>query len=362
MKRVLPLIIVIVLLASCKKSENDFIWERSYGKGTALFVKTTPDSGLIASGEVTGKPYLIRLNSSRKLILEYKGESAGLFSSVWFDTSGYIAGGNSGGKMLLARLSPKGTNLWNKSFDAGFNVDYSKLFYTGRGTLLAIGTASPDSSGSGATGLLFVRFDTTGNIIKVKNMMEATFISANNAVVDNSGNVFLAVTKKGVSSKTKASVAKYNDQLLKLWETDLFNNPDFGAASLAIKTDESGNVFVAGKTELSATNSVLNKSFLASLNPAGYVTWKRYLENSNEGSSIIFYGIANLMMLNKNCFVINILNPVDGADAGRVQTLNLCSSDNTDALGSDLDINYDKYILIAGSRGGSFYLALKSYR
>ena len=110
------------------------------------------------------------LTTTRKLILEYKGESAGLFSSVWFDTSGYIAGGNSGGKMLLARLSPKGTKLWDKSFDAGFNVDYSKLFYTGSGTLLAIGTASPDSSGSGATGLLFVRFDTTGNIIKVKNI------------------------------------------------------------------------------------------------------------------------------------------------------------------------------------------------
>lgn len=362
MKRVFPLIVVIVLLASCKKSESDFIWERSYGKGMALFVRTSSDSGLIACGEVTGKPYLIRLDNTRKLILEYKGEYAGLFSSVWFDTSGYIAGGNSGGKMSLVRLSPKGINLWDKSLDAGFNVDYSKLFYTGNGILLAIGTASPDSSGSGATGLLFVRFDTTGNIINVKKITETDFVSANNAVVDNSGNVFLALTRKGVSSKTKASVAKYNDQLQKLWETDLFNNPGFGAASLAIRTDGSGNVFVAGKTELSSTSGVLNNSFLASLNPAGYVTWKRYLENSNEGSSIIFDGITNLMMLNKNCFIINILNPVDGTDAGRIRTLSLCSSENTDALGSDLDINYDKYVLIAGSRGGSFYLAMKSYK
>ena len=119
MKRVFPLIVVIVLLASCKKSESDFIWERSYGKGTALFVRTSSDSGLIACGEVTGKPYLIRLDNTRKLILEYKGEYAGLFSSVWFDTSGYIAGGNSGGKMSLVRLSPKGINLWDKSLDAG---------------------------------------------------------------------------------------------------------------------------------------------------------------------------------------------------------------------------------------------------
>ena len=67
-------------------------------------------------------------------------------------------------------------------------------------------------------------------------------------------------------------------------------------------------------------------------------------------------------MLNKNCFIINILNPEDGTDAGRIRTLSLCSSESTDAMGSDLDINYDKYIVIAGSRGGSFYLAMKSFR
>jgi hypothetical protein len=362
MKNVFPLIIVIVLLASCKKSESDFIWERSYGKGTALFVRTSADSGLISSGEVTGKPYIIRLNNTRKLILEYKGEVAGLFSSAWSDTSGYIAAGNSGGKMLLTRLGRSGIKLWDKTLDAGFNVDYSKLFYTGNGALLAIGTASPDSSGSGPTGLLFVRFDTTGNIINIKKITEPAFISSNSAVVDNSGNFFLAVTRKGVSSKSKASVAKFNDQLQKLWETDLFNNPDFGAASLAIRTDGSGNVFVAGKTELSSANGMLCSSFLASLNPAGSVIWKRYLEKSNEGSSLILDGTTNLMMLNKNCFILNILNPVDGTDAGRIRTLSLCSSENTDALGSDMDISYDKYLMIAGSRGGSFYLAMKSYR
>src|SRR5450759_2236468 len=101
MKRLIPVFILIILLSSCKKSESDFIWEKSYGKGEALFIKTSSDSGFAACGEMGGKPYFIRLNKNRRLVVDFSGENAGLFNSAWFDTSGYITGGNSDGKMLL---------------------------------------------------------------------------------------------------------------------------------------------------------------------------------------------------------------------------------------------------------------------
>jgi hypothetical protein len=364
MKRLIPVLILIILLSSCRKNESDFIWEKSYGKGEALFIRTSSDSGFFACGEVEGNPYFIRLNKNRSLILDFKSENPGLFSSVWFDTSGYITGGNSDGKMLLMRYSPEGNSLWEKSLDAGFKIDYTNLFYTGNGNLLAVGTPSPDSSGSGANGLLFVRFDTTGQIISENKIEETSFVSANDAVVDNAGNIYLALTRKDTGTKPKASVAKYNDLFQKLWETELFNNPSFAAASMAIKLDGSGNIYVAGKTELPVEAGTLNNSFLVSLNNTGSdrVSWenKRYLENSNTGAALIFDEVGNLMMLNKNCFIINIVNPEDGTDAGRIRMFSLCDSYNTDALGADLDINYDKNILVAGSSGGSFYLALKS--
>ena len=49
-------------------------------------------------------------------ILEFRSENHGLFSSAWFDTSGYIAGGNSAGKMLLMRYSAKGTIVMGKIY------------------------------------------------------------------------------------------------------------------------------------------------------------------------------------------------------------------------------------------------------
>ena len=361
MRRLIPLlIIVLILFASCRKTESDFLWEKSYGNGEALFLNTSSDSGLIACGQVGGKPYFIRLDKARHLEMELTGESQGLFSSAWFDTSGYITGGSTEGKMLLMRHSIEGNKLWEKSLDAGFKIDYTNLYYTGNGNLLAIGTASPDSSESGATGILFVRFDTTGVLITENEITETNFVSANKADVDNAGNIFLALTRKKIGSKSKASVAKFNDQFQKLWEKELYNNPDFGAASTAILLDATGNVFVAGRTELAVEDGALNNSFIASLTNTGSILWKKYLENSNTGAALTFDDNNNILMLNTNCFIVNVLSTTDGSDEGRVRMFSLCDSYNTDALGADIDINYDNNILVAGTRGGSFYLALKS--
>ena len=227
MKRLIPLLILIMMLSSCRKSENDFIWEESYGKGEAIFLKTSTDSGFIACGEMDGKPYLVRLTKTRSISIDIDGEKPGLFSSAWFDTSGYVTGGNSAGKMLLMRHTPEGSKVWELSLDGGFKIDFTNLFYTGNGNLLAIGTASPDSADYGATGLLFVRFDTTGQIITESKITESTFISANGAAIDNEGNIFLALTRQTGSTKPKASVAKFNDLFQKLWERELYNNPSF---------------------------------------------------------------------------------------------------------------------------------------
>jgi hypothetical protein len=359
-KRLIPLFIFMIMFSYCKKSETDFIWEKSYGRGEAYFMRSISDSGIIACGEMDGKPYLIRLGKNRNITSEISGENSGLFSSVWYDTSGYITGGNNDGEMLLMRHSITGTKLWELSLDAGYRVDFTLLFYKGNGNLLALGTASADSSDSGATGLLFVSFDTTGQIISESNLTETTFISAEGATLDSEGNLYLALTRKGASAKPKASIAKYNDLYQKLWETELYNNPDFGAASLDIILDGSENIYASGKTELSTEGGSLNNSFLASLTSAGSVRWKKYFENSNAGSSLIFDNSGDLMMLNENCFIINIAHSDDGSESGRIRMFDVCDPYNSDAFGSDLDVNYDGNLIVAGKRGGNFYLALKS--
>jgi hypothetical protein len=250
--------------------------------------------------------------------------------------------------------------VWDTILTTTKYIDQASLCYLGNGNLLAVGTTNPDSISSLVTGLLFVWFDTTGSVTNRREIKESSSISANKIVTDNSGNIYLALTRRNIGAKSKATIAKYNSQLQILWEKELYNNPSFGASSLGIALDNSGNVYVSGKTELSMTDGVFNNSFLASITSTGSVRWKKYLENSNSGSSVTLDDTGLVLMLNLNCFIISRLDPADGTDSGRIRVFDACDSYKTDALGFDFDINYDGNILMAGSKGGGFYLVLKS--
>ena len=110
------------------------------------------------------------------------------------------------------------------------------------------------------------------------------------------------------------------------------------------------------KLRLSGVSGSSDNTFSAKLDNAGTVKWKKYLESSNSGSSVRIDENGQLLMLNHNCFIINILNPVDGSAAGIIRTFDACDAKNTDAFGQDFDINYDGNLIMAGSKGGGFYL------
>ena len=360
MKKLIALLSLILIVVSCKKETSNFIWERSFGLGNAFFVGPTPDSGLIGCGMMNGKPYLIKLSKEKSIVSDFTREGNGLFSSAWSDASCIIAGGSSNGKMFLSRISNKGTKVWDTTFTTSFPVIITSLLYTGSGNFLAVGSADPDSSGYTGTGLLFVRFDTTGQILVKNEIADTKFLAAGDAVVDNGGNIYLAMTRRNPGAKSKAGVAKYNSNFQKLWETDLYNNPDVTSVCRGIELGGTDSVYVTGKTEVARTEGTLDNSFIASLSKTGITGKKKYLENSNSGVNLVFKSNDHIVMLNKNCFFISIVDPMNGYNAERFRVFSACNAYNTDALGTDLDINYDGNILLAGSKGGNFYLALKS--
>jgi len=361
MKNLFSFLFLLFLLSSCNKKENDdLLWERSFGKGEALSIKASADSGFAACGSVAGKPYFVRLAKDRTISIEIKSDAQGLFSSFWFDASGYINAGNSAGKMLVMRHSRSGDVLWEKTIDAGYRIDNTTIIYTGNGKLLAIGSASTDTTYNGTTGILFVTIDTTGQILSQKNVTDTRFVAAGPAVIDASGNIYLALTRKNTGSKTRAAVAKYNNQFAKLWETELYNNPSFGASGKNIIINQQGTLFVTGQTEVTSETGPVNNSFVTSLTGTGDVNWKKYLENANTGRDLLINDAGDVAMLNRNCCIIRYLNASDGADAGILRLLGQCNSKDTDVLGSSFKLSYDKNLLVAGSRGGNFFIALKA--
>ncbi len=363
MKKLIPFFLIAIVLFACKKEEdNNIIWEKSIGQGNAFFVESSQDSGVLSCGILSGKPYLVKFTKEKSIETEYTCSRTGLFSSAWSDQSGYIAAGSSTGKMLLVNIGNEGNKIWDTTIIASFYLDITSLVDEGGGNFLAVGSASPDSSDNGHTEILFVRFTREGQITENRETTSTAsgFMSVSNVSSDASGNIYFALTKKSGSQKPKAMIVKYNSDLQKLWETELYNNPDFTAACYDAAADGSGNIYVTGKTEASNIQGTLNNSFLASVSRTGVVIWKKYMENSNSGSSVIIDGDEELFMLNRNCFIIRKTVSGDGSDAGIIRMYSECDSYTTDSFGCDMSLDHDGNILAAGSAGGNFYLALKS--
>ena len=353
-------LLVIALLSGCKKDKSYFAWEKSYGSGEARYIKVTSDSGLIACGVSENQPFMLRLDENKMLITDYRYEANGVFTSAMYDSSGYLAAGSAEGKMLIVRLSKTGNKLWEKTSDPGFIVSQTQLLKLDNGNFLAIGSASPDTSYSVQTGLQLLSFDTTGLVINEQVYKSGFHIASYAATVDNSNNLYLALTKKETNSASKASVAKFTGNIQKVWEEELSNNPAFGAAALAVLLDGS-EVYVAGRTELPKEGGgMINNSFIASLTVSGSLKWKKYPENSNAGTGIIINSAGEVTLLNKNCFIVSILDPGNGADGGRIRMFDVCDPYNTDAIASGFDIDFNNDLVIAGSLGGRFYIAVKA--
>jgi hypothetical protein len=358
------LISLFVLIGfSCRKESNSFLWEKSFGPGSAYYISSSPDSGIVAVGEVSGNPFLLKLSKEKIVKVEYTSERDGLFNRAWYDTSVFIAAGSSNGDMLLSAIKKDGRKLWDTTISAGFNIDFTRLCYSGSGSFLAVGTASADSLGSGSTGLLFLQFDTTGRILNRKVVTSADFISAGDPVLDASGNLYIPATISITGMKPRASVLKYNIDFNKLWGTDLYNNTNFSSSATGAVADAAGHIYICGKTEVSGASGTLGFSFAAALNSTGSIIWKKYLEDSNSGSAMQINDADELLTLNKNCFILDktTYNVAKDTVASQViRWFSSCDPYDTDAFGSDFDIDNEGNMIAAGSLAGKFYIAVKS--
>jgi hypothetical protein len=354
------LILVLLLLPGCKKSNNNYIWEKSFGNGRALFIKATSDSGLITCGQLEGKPYMVKLDKSKNKTSDFTYIDNGLYSSAWSDRNRYLAVGSTKGKMLISCLDNEGSHKWDTALNASFKVDFSLVCYLGNGNLLGISSAAPDSANNVVTGLFCVWFDTTGAITGKKEVKEASFFSANKAVTDNSGNIYIAASRKSTGTEFRSTVIKYNSTFQKIWETELYNNPSFAASTFGISLDNSGNVFVSGSTKIANSKESVVNSTASSLTSSGGIRWKQYLEIDNSGTSVLINAMGQIFILNQNCFIISVLKPTDGTGDGLIRTFDACDSKSTNSFAKDFCFNYDDNILVAGQRNGSFYLIMKS--
>lgn len=361
MKRLMYFLIAVSLL-SCSKNENgNFIFEKTWKDGRANDVIISSDTMYIIAGEAEGSPFIIKVNRSGSRILEYLPGVNGAFDSFIEDTSGYYAAGHSNGDILVSRINHEGEEEWSVLVAVPVDVSKAVIRPEGGDSFLVCGSADIDSADAAAFGMFSI--DRSGTV-SGETLAEPGFdVTINDFVINAAGNIYAAMAKTVEGSKSKASVAEMTKSGVILWENELYNNSRFAAACQAVKVYDNGDIFVTGKTELNIDDNTLENSFLASLGPDGTVKMKKYLESSNCGVDIGFDGFDRAHILNRNCFIINIINNIsaqlEDMDETLIRVFAVCDSYATDSYGSAMKITAGGDYILCGSQAGRVYYSLR---
>ncbi len=355
MRYILHSLILLLLLSGCKKQDNgSFIWEKEMGPGKLVFVTSTPDSMFAACGQSGSNPVLYLISRKGKIIDQYKSVDNGVFTSVIADTGGYYVAGLYGSEMTLLRLNRQMEEEWTKKEQVSISEGQAKIIMESPESLVAALSAVHSDYGTEPSVLILMRIDTSGTVQSVAEKNPAYFNSVSSLVISDTF-IYTAVMVGSPGSRSRAEVAKYSSDFDLIWNKSLFNNPGFGAGSLSIINGTQNSLLVSGYTELPGDDVPVINSWVASLTREGVLSWKSYLEVSNTGEGLL-ENEGTLFLLNKNCMILNLLDPSGGEVTGRKKVFYSCDSYKTGSKALAFAPNYDGHLLLTGERDGNIYM------
>ncbi|MGQ9620547.1 MAG: hypothetical protein ACUVTX_06120 [Bacteroidales bacterium] len=360
MQKFFFLILTVLSTTACNKVHDSILWEKSFGQGEAFFAAPAGDTAIICGGIISQKPYIVCLGKDYNKLFEYNPDVTGSFTSAITENDCIITAGCTDGNLFIASLDYSGVPLWDTVVTSSFNIEKVSLCKTEAQTYLAVASRSADSISAGNYGLLYVFIDNSGTILNNKDSLFYSFFAVSGVAVDNAGYIYLAVSRQSSGNKMKASVLKCDSKLRKVWEQELYNNPEYSASSMAVTLDNTGDVFVSGYAEFPVAAGTKRNAFTAALSQIGVVQWKKYLEYNNEAPSLIFDRTEKLFVLNAGCMILNLINPADGTINGILRTYASCDPSYDNAKGNSVADGYENILVIAGTKNGSFYVAAKS--
>lgn len=360
MKKILLVLLVAAALSCSKDEKSDFIWEKISGKGQANYAAVTSDSLFFFAGTKESRPWALKTDRSGITWFSYVPALEGSFTSALEDTSGIYLAGSSEGQLLIAKITAEGDEVWTHTVDAAAEILTASVTRFSDDSFVAVAGDHPDSVRYNS--FLMVYFDREGNILEVNEPAPGYRVAAGDAACGEAGELYLAITKKTAGDKSKASVSRVSPEGVTIWERELYNNPEYSAASLSVKVGDDGMIYASGSTELSSGDDLLMNSWVTALTPSGDVSWKNYLENSNAGEEVVIDRESTLLVINRNCGIINYLSLPDGMVSGRLRTYDACDPYNTGARLFSMDVADSGDYIIAGSKSGKFYYALRSVK
>lgn len=356
MKNPIPVtaIIILIIAVACNSEDNKgFLWEKETGhNGSAYVSHYTSDSLYLFAGSSSGKPAAVKTTVSGRLIYRYDGDEPGRYTSVTEDTSGIYIAGSSNGKIIISRITNRFSHIWTFTYDSSTGIESAKILKWNEDKYIVVGGDRADSLRYDSFVILIINRD--GERVFLAEPGGGTRQTVSDIVTVDQ-DIVAAVTRKNEGGKSQAVIARYSTTGDLIWEKELYNNPEFGASTSALERGDDGTIYATGLTELPDGDGLLTSSWVAGFTPAGKLLWKRYLENSNAGVDLFIKDGTDLMVLNRNCGIINHISLPDGSVTDRSVLYYACDPSDSEVDLRSVNVLPCGDYLVTGSRLGKFY-------
>lgn len=358
MYRLISIIVLALVLISCSKDDpSEFMWEKTKGIGTVKDTGIVNDTIFLIAGSSASNPLFLSCNDAGKTLFTYAPEFSGTFTSIASADDGYYLAGASQNNVLITHVDLEGAEVWDTIIDVSTKVNIAQIDWLDSGYLMVCAGSHPDSLSSSSFEVIII--DTEGEIAELTTASPGFYPSVTGLQISSPTEIFISLTKNYGLGNSFSSVARITSEGSIIWETELFNNPSYAAASNSLD-EKNGMLYVTGSLEQIGTDETLINSFVASITSLGAVENKEFLENSNSGSDSDFNADGDIAVLNRNCLILSIGPVPVGEDIEQFRVLDVCDSYDTNVKGYTLSASAEGSYLIAGSKGGKFYYALRS--
>jgi hypothetical protein len=271
------------------------------------------------------------------------------------DTSGVTLAGASGGRLVVTRLSSRFNHLWSQTYDLSSVVETASIARWDDDSFLVVAGGNVDSLRYNSFVILLI--DNDGEVLSVAEPSRGYSFAVNDIVIAGNNEFITGMTRKIGGDRSQAVIARFDISGNLIWEKELYNNPDFGASVISLTRGSDGIIYAAGRTELPDGEDIFTTSWVASFTETGELLWKSYLENSNSGEDIMINSTGQLMVLNRNCGIINYISLPDGTVVDRLRLYDACDPSEDEIELSSLNLLPGGEYLVTGRRSGKFYYA-----
>ncbi|MFQ6066756.1 MAG: hypothetical protein ACE5K3_05725 [bacterium] len=221
-------------------------------------------------------------------------------SAVYVAGDTYSSGGGSYDALLVKR-TPEGKILWEKTWGGENSECATAVAVDTEGTVYLVGSISPPARpGDG----FVVKYTSQGEILWEKTWGGGLEDYVCTAVVDATGNLYLAGSTYSSRRDRDAFLVKYASEGEILWEKTWGGTSQEGVAAVAVDTE--GNVYVVGSV---STPGYREDAFVAKYTPEGQILWDR-----TWGGEDYEYATAVALDTEGNVYLVGFISPLAGSE------------------------------------------------